>query len=197
MPKTQLSITGQIALTLAIVLFLSIAFTLAGFMASRQERDKIAAFASDGAVATGTITAKRIHIVPVSKVSVCWLDLTFKSDDGATRNGSMVVANSIYDRYAVGSAVPVTYVKSRPEWFYVPGEAPTERSVGISVAMFKYGGIMSLLCVVGLLVLLFRHLGGGTPTGQSPTRQQLDRATGYRGSNQSRSNFGLKGRAGM
>src|SRR5215510_7334918 len=52
---------------------------------------------------------------------------------------SINVANTVYDRDAVGSQVPVTYVKSKPEYFYIPGTEPTQRDVGISDAMFKYG----------------------------------------------------------
>jgi uncharacterized membrane protein len=51
--------------------------------------------------------------------------------------------------------VQVTYVKSKPEYFYIPGTQPTERDVGISNVMFKYGAIASAVFLVGLLGFLF------------------------------------------
>jgi hypothetical protein len=62
MSKTnQLSITAQIALAFGSVLFFSIIVTLVGFLAANQERQKMAAFASEGVA--GTVASKRIDSV--------------------------------------------------------------------------------------------------------------------------------------
>jgi len=156
MQKTvQLSITQQIVLTLAVLLFFSLAVTFAGYMATGQTREKMTGFASDGAVASGVITKKYINTVGPGKTMVHWLDLTYTTADGASRAESVNVANTIHDRYIVGSPVQVTYVKSKPEYFYIPGTQPTERDVGISNVMFKYGAIASAVFLVGLLGFLF------------------------------------------
>src|SRR5262249_2908401 len=95
-----------------------------------------------------------------SGIWVYWLDLTFKTEDGSTRNQSAQVANTIFDGYKVGSPVRVTYVRSKPDWFYVPGEEPTERDAGIMAGMHKYGAIASLLSAVGLVIWYFMSRGG-------------------------------------
>jgi hypothetical protein len=89
--------------------------------------------------------------------------LTFKTEDGSTRNQSTQIANSIFDRYRVGGPVKVTYARSKPEWFYVPGEEPTGRNVGMSVGMKKYGAIAGIFSALGLVGLFFKNRGGGTP----------------------------------
>src|SRR5262245_11841702 len=121
MKKSELSIAQQIALSLVVLLLLSVGVTTGGYMAGAQDREKIAGFASDAATATGTITKKYIHSVGPGRDWVYWLDPTFVTQDGVSRASSINVANTVYDRDAVGSQVPVTYVKSKPEYFHVPG----------------------------------------------------------------------------
>src|SRR5262249_29032397 len=61
MPNThQLSVTAHIGLTLGCVLLFSIILTLVGSLAADEVRQKMASFASEGVVASGTITDKRI-----------------------------------------------------------------------------------------------------------------------------------------
>jgi hypothetical protein len=67
----------------------------------------------------------------------------------------------VHDRYDVGSRVPVTYVKSRPEYFYIPGAEPTARDVGIADGMFRYGAIASAVFLAGLIGLFFVGRGQG------------------------------------
>jgi hypothetical protein len=95
MPKSQLSTKAQIGVVLGVLMFFSVAITIAGFAASAQTSDKMAAFASDGAVVTGTITKKYIH--GVAKNWVYWLDVRFTSQDGVTHDESTNVANTIFD----------------------------------------------------------------------------------------------------
>src|SRR5438270_6342688 len=106
MPKSQLSVKAQIGLCLGVLLFFSLILTIVGFAASSQTRQKMAAFASDGATVTGTITNKYIH--SVSRNWVYWLDVSFKTQDGKTHNASTNVVNTIYDSLDVGGPVHVT-----------------------------------------------------------------------------------------
>lgn len=179
MKKTELSVAQQIVLSLSALLLLSVGVTIAGYMAGMQDREKIAGFASNAATATGIITKKYINSVGPGRVWVYWLDLTFETQDGRSRASSINVANSVYDRYAVGARVSVTYVKSKPEYLHIPGAEPTPRDVGIADGMFKYGAVASAIFLAGLIGLFFLSRGhGGTPP--SPTPEQLARATGGR-----------------
>jgi len=188
----QLSITAQIALVLGSVLFFSIIMTLVGFLAANQERQKIAAFVSEPVVVTGTITSKRIDSVrpTAGGIWVYWLDVAFRTEDRSTRNQSTQVANSIFDRLQVGGPVKVTYVRSKPEWFYVPGDEPTERSVSMSVGMQKYGTIAGIVSALGLIGMLFKGRGGGTPADGIPAPRLPTSAPARPMSSQSRANFG-------
>jgi hypothetical protein len=183
--STQLSVTGQIGLTLGCVLLFSIILTAVGFLAADEVRQKMASFASEGVTVTGSITDKRIVRTTKSGIWVYWLDLTFKTENGSTRNQSAEVANSIFDKYQVGSPVRVTYVRSKPDWFYVPGGEPTERDAGIMAGMHKYGAIASLVSVVALVVLFFVSRGRTSP--QAPATDLARRIQG-----QSRPNFGTR-----
>jgi hypothetical protein len=188
MGKTQLSTTAQVGLVLGVALLFSIIFTFVGFLAADEIRQKMTAFASDGVTVTGTITDKRIVRTTRSGIWVHWVDLTFKTEDGSTRNQSAQVANTIYDAYRVGGPVRVTYVRSKPDWFYVPGEEPTERDAGIMAGMHKYGAIAALLSAVGLVVLFFKSRGG-TPAGGLPPPSRISPRPM---SGQSRTNFGTR-----
>jgi hypothetical protein len=88
--------------------------------------------------------------------------------------------------------VQVTYVKSKTEYFHIPGTAPTERDVGISDGMFRYGAIASAMLLVALLGLLFTGRAGGTPTGASPTSGQVNRVAGQCGATPGRAGFGTR-----
>jgi hypothetical protein len=106
-------------------------------------------------------------------VWVHWLDVTFATADGVTHTKSANVANTIYDRYAVGRPVQVTYVKSNPDYFHIAGTEPTQRDVGISDGMFRYGAIASAVCLVGLVGALL--VGGGrgdAPAPRAPLREE-------------------------
>jgi hypothetical protein len=191
MKKTELSVAQQIVLSLSALLLLSVGVTVAGYMAGMQDREKIAGFASDAATATGIITKKYINSVGPGRVWVYWLDLSFETQDGVSRASSINVANSVYDRYALGAHVPVTYVKSKPEYFHIPGTEPTQRDVGMADGMFKYGAVASAVFLAGLICLLFLSRGqGGAPP--SPAAEQLARATGSRPPSPSRANFGSR-----
>jgi hypothetical protein len=190
MKKTELSVAQQIVLSLS-ALLLSVGVTVAGYMAGMQDREKIAGFASDAATATGIITKKYINSVGPGRVWVYWLDLSFETQDGVSRASSINVANSVYDRYALGAHVPVTYVKSKPEYFHIPGTEPTQRDVGMADGMFKYGAVASAVFLAGLICLFFLSRGqGGAPP--SPAAEQLARATGSRPPSPSRANFGSR-----
>jgi hypothetical protein len=192
---TRLSMNAQIGLVLGIVLLFSIILSFAGFMAANEVRQKMAAFASDPVVVTGTITQKRIDSVrpTAGGIWVYWLDLAFKTQDGSTRRESTQVANSIFDKYEVGDPVQVTYVRTKPEWFHVPGGAPAARDAGIMAGMQKYGAIAGLISAVGLVGWFFTSRGGGMPAGGTPSLQPPAGASVRMPRQQPRTTFGTRG----
>lgn len=162
MPKSKLSMKEQVGLCLGVLLFFSIALTIAGFAGSSQTRQKMAAFAADGATVTGTITDKYIH--NVSRNWVYWLDVSFKATDGKIHRESTNVVNTIYDGLEIGGPVQVTYVKSNPAWFYVVGDTPTDRDISISEGMTTYSIIAGILLSIALVVLVMWNRSGTPPT---------------------------------
>ena len=165
--RRKLTLKENILLVLGSALVFSIIFTVVGPLASHQTSDKIAAFAADGATTTGKVTGKRMEMVMVSKVMTWWLQVEFKTEKGDDRLDSLLVANSIYDRYDVGDPIRVTYVKSNPGWFYIPGAEPTARDVAITDGMSKYGRLAAGASLIGILVVLFAGRGGRAPTGRA------------------------------
>jgi len=190
-PKSQLSMKAQVGLCLGVLFFFALILTVVGFAASNQTRQKMAAFAADGATVTGTITNKYIH--SASRNWVYWLDVTFKGQDGKYHYQSTNVPNTIYDGLTIGGPVQVTYAKSNPEWFYVAGDAPTDRDVAIFEGMFRYGIIATLMLLIALLVFLVWNRGGGTPTG-SVTAAPSPRASFRSSLPKNRAGFGTRQR---
>src|SRR5262245_22967436 len=179
MKKTELTIAQQIVLSLSVLLLLSVGVTIAGYMAGMQDREKIAGFASEAATATGIITKKYINSVGPGRVWVYWLDLSFETQNGGSRASSINDANSVYDRYPVGARVPVTYVKSKPEYFHIPGTEPTQRDVGTADGMFKYGAVASAVLLAAPIGVFFLcRAQGDSPPPATP--EQLARARGSR-----------------
>lgn len=189
-PKSQLSAKAQIGLCLGVLLFFSIALTIAGYMAANQTSARMTAFASDGATVTGTITKKYIH--SVTKNWVYWLDVRFTSADGVMHNVSANVPNSIWYNYDAEGPVQVTYSRSNPQWFYVAGDAPTRREAGISNGMFEYGLIASLFIAIVLVAFLFWNRGGGSSSGARVDAPSSTIASFRPPQRQTRTGFGLR-----
>jgi hypothetical protein len=192
----QLSKNAQVGLVLGVLLVFSGILTFVGHMAADETRQKMVAFATEPMVVTGTIAQKRIDSVrpTAGGIWVYWLDVKFGIEDGTTLNQSTQVANSIWDRYETGDPVKVTYVRSKPSWFYVPGGEPTARDAGIMVGMNRYGLIASVLFAGSLLGWIVWCRGGDAggnnhgptrPIGRAPPTRDL------RG--QARATFGLRG----
>jgi hypothetical protein len=152
-----MSLNAQVGLTLGMLLFFSMVFTLVGYLASNQERDKIAGLAREPVVAPGMIVGKHVDIVRPTKgaTQVHWLDVSFPTESGTPLKQSQQVANTVYDRYDVGDPVKVTYVRSKPEWFFVPGTTPTARDVSMMDGMFEYGLMGVAVFLVGFLAWFF------------------------------------------
>ena len=150
-------------LILASVLVLSLFAAVFGYTSAETTRQKIAAFSADPGFATGIVT--NWEITNVARSPEYWLDVTFHAQDGTARNVSANVQKSLFDSVRIGSSVPVTYVRSRPEWFYVADELPTDRqAVGLDW-LFRLATVASVLSAIGLFVKLFAGGNAGAAAG--------------------------------
>ena len=149
----QLSVNAQIGLVLGVLCLFSVILTFVGYMAGDQVRQKIALFASEPVVTTGLISGKHYDIVRPTQgaIEVDWLDVRFTTESGEVRKDSQQVVNTVYARYSAGDPVEISYARSKPEWFFVPGTRPTSWDITTSDAMFEYGAMGSvffLICFV-------------------------------------------------
>jgi hypothetical protein len=151
---------------LASVLVLSLVATFFGYTKAEETRQKIAAFAADSTDTTGIVT--NWEITNVSRSPEYWLDVTFHAQDGTTRNVSANVQEGLFHHARIGSSVPVTYVRSRPEWFYLADEVPTDRQAVALDWLFRLGAGASVLTAIGLLFRFFRDGTGGASAGSAP-----------------------------
>jgi Protein of unknown function (DUF3592) len=197
--SNALSKNAQVGLALGVLLVFSAIFTFVGHVAADETRQKMAAFAAEPVVATGTIAQKRIDSVrpTAGGIWVYWLDVRFTIQDGTTLNQSIEVANSTWDRYETGDPVQVTYARSNPAWFYVPGGEPTARDAGIMDGMNRYGMIASVLFAGGLLGWIVWSRGGSAGGGNpGPTRAGSPAPSAMRDMRvPPRTTFGLRGSA--
>jgi hypothetical protein len=184
LPRYNLSTTGQIALSFECLLFVSLLMAGGGYMAMKQEREKLAGFASDRATATGTVTRKYKEMSNGSPIGYD-LEVSFTAANGSTSRQSFRVAVSDFDRHNVGNPVPVTYVRSNPYWFHIPGAEPD----GANLEFLRWlenlfvGG--SIFFAVGFLASLYLAGKAGKPTGADaeprPTRASTGQMPGPSG----------------
>jgi hypothetical protein len=160
MPDTQTFPSPAMKiLILASLLVISLIATVYGYTSAATMRQKMTAFAADSVTTTGTVT--NWQITNVARSPDYWLDISFASKDGATHNVSASVDKPLFDNQKIGGSVEITYVRSRPEWFYVADEAPSDKQAAGLDWLFRLGALASLLCAIGLAFRLFGGGGGG------------------------------------
>lgn len=163
MPKW---IKDRIGVLLLGLLIFSLILTVTGFVASFEAQRKTAAFASDSRSVSGVVSNK--YILDLSQERTYWIyvhsvhrtqsnmfDVSFQTEDGRFHSGSTEVTDAVYELAQVGDPIKVTYVRSRPDWFYVADDAPTDQDATVFVAMFRYAGVASLLILILLGMFVF------------------------------------------
>jgi hypothetical protein len=165
-------------LILASLLALALFAAVFGYTSAQATRQKIAAFAADSAVATGVVT--NWEISNVARSPEYWLNVTFHAQDGTARKVSANVQKPLFDSLKIGSSVPVTYVRSRPEWFYVADEVPTDRQAVALDWLFRLGALASVLSALGLFVRLFTGGNGGASAGGASLGMERPAASSVR-----------------
>jgi hypothetical protein len=104
------------------------------------------------------------------------LEASFTTADGSKHKQSFRIPPAIYNRYSLGGSVPVTYVKSKPWLFYIPGAEPDEGSIATLRTMghwFLGASIVlgiSFLVGLGLALMSRKNAGAGAGGGSAAPR---------------------------
>ena len=136
----------------ALLMFLMCTVALTFFLLiwSLDTRAKVSAFAREGMVAQGVVLDKAWSYKASTashNVQVRFVDL-----DGVEHTSWTQIHPLIYERLSVRGPVRVTYLRSKPQTFYLSDDAPTrERETG-----FVYGAIGSGVIAVILSVIALR-----------------------------------------
>src|SRR5262249_61862717 len=129
-------------------------------------RERLADFASDSVTGTGIITRKFTEVMTASPLYYD-LEASFTAADGSKHKQSFRVPPAVYNRYSLGSSVPVTYVRSKPYLFHIPGAEPDGSNLEALRTIHKGSVAASGFRGIGFLVglcLAFRarkSVGGG------------------------------------
>src|SRR5262249_21986282 len=126
--QTKLSTLESVVLCLGEAFVFSLLLVGAGYMAQQQQRERLADFASDSVADTGIITRKFTEVMNGNTLYYD-LEASFTAADGSKHKQSFRIPPAIYSRYGLGSSVPVTYVKSKPYLFYIPGAEPDDSNL--------------------------------------------------------------------
>src|SRR5262249_32757894 len=136
----------------ALLMFLmcTAAMTLFLLIWSLDTRAKVSAFASEGTVAQGVVLDKNWSYKASTashNVQVRFVDV-----DGTERTSWTQTHPLVYERLSVRGPVKVTYLRSKPQTFYLLDDGPTSaRATG-----FVYGAIGCGLITVILSFFLLR-----------------------------------------
>jgi hypothetical protein len=170
--QSPLSKTDQtrvgLCVTCACLLLVSLLLAGGGYMAQRQERGRLAAYASDSATATGGVVGRSTEVMNGS-VYYYDLDTSYTSPDGAVHKQTFRVPSSIFDTYEVGSSIPVTYVRSEPELFYAPGAEPDPANLQFLQSLETYSALAAVPAFFCFLVSLFAACNVGKQVGAPAT----------------------------
>ena len=114
---------------------------------SLDTREKVSAFAREGMVAQGVVLDKAwSYKASAASHSV---QVRFADLDGIERTTWIQTHPLIYERLSVRGPVRVTYLRSKPQTFYLSDDAPTlGRATGFVYAAIGCGVIALILSVV-------------------------------------------------
>jgi hypothetical protein len=147
------SFNKRLYYALLMLLMCSAASTFFLLIWSLDTRTKVSAFANEGTATQGLLLDKAWSYKARTasyNVQVSFVDL-----DGVERTKWIRTHSLIYERLSVRGPVGVTYLRSKPQTFYLSNDAPTlERATG-----FVYGaigcGVIAL--ILSVIVLRLRH----------------------------------------
>ena len=187
--QTKLSPLQSVVLCLGAAFLFSLLMVGGTYMAQQQERERLADFASDSTAGTGVITRKFTEVMNGNTLFYD-LEASFTAADQSTHKQSFRVPPAIYNRYGLGGSVPVTYVKSKPYLFYIPGAEPDDSNTQALRTMHNWSfgasillGVAFLVCLG--LVLMARKSSGGDDLAPRPAEATMRQTPRF-----SRTSFG-------
>ena len=186
MPKW---ITDHIGACLVGLLIFSLLLTVTGFVVSWEAKRQLNAFALESRSVTGVVSDKYGRTFAGTKTY--FVAVSFRLQDGSLSSGSTEVTDAIFDRSQTGNPIRVTYVQSRPDWFYVGDDGPSNHDAVVFTGIFRYAIIGSLvvLILLGTFVFWPTQSERGDSSGADasrPLRQQPQARTRDRAASQFR-----------
>src|SRR5262249_10954090 len=123
--------------------------TLFAAVWSLDTRAKVSAFAREGTVAKGTVLDKAwSYKASTASYNV---QVRYTDADGNERTTWTQTHPLVFERLSVRSPVAVTYLRSKPQTFYLADDAPTAaRATGFIYAALACGVMTVILCVAVL-----------------------------------------------
>jgi len=92
------------------------------------------------------------------------------TSDGTHHRSDPDVEKAVFENARIGGSVPIVYLQSQPDTFFLVGQEPTEAGLSFMRGVFRVG-LGCLALTLGLLVWQWpRHKGNGSPTSRvAPT----------------------------
>lgn len=135
---------------LLLLLMLSAALTLFMLIWSLDTRQKVSAFAKEGIVTQGVVLDKAWSYR--AGATYHHVQVRFVGPDGVERTDWTQTHPLVYDRLSVRGPVRITYLRSKPQTYYLPDDAPTLEQT----TWFAYGAIGCGVLTVILSVIVLR-----------------------------------------
>ena len=118
---------------------------------SLDTRAKVSAYAKEGVVTQGVVLDKAwSYKASTTRYNA---QVRFADLDGAEHTSWIQTHPLVYDRLSVRGPVTVTYLRSKPQTFYLSNDAPSlERATGFVYGAIGCGVITIILSVIVLLL---------------------------------------------
>jgi hypothetical protein len=145
---------------LGLICFVIISLVIAGtgYFRSHWLADEIAELNADGATGFGKIVDKT-SVFRNNNLNYDFV-IEYVDPDLTRHRKGQSTYKSEYESKPIGSSVPILYIKSKPDTFYMVGHEPKSAEISL-MRYFLYGG---LGCLGVTLTLLATMWGGGGPS---------------------------------
>src|SRR5258708_4105445 len=162
--------------TAGMFLLLSLIPLVAGYVRGHQVRADAVAFAKEGVETVGKVISKTSEFVRNQQRYMVYFE--YHGPDGVVYQESEVLpGSSSFDDYRIGGPITLTYLRSRPNHFYLPAYTPNEKYAHI-FDIFFYIGIAGTLASLGCIAFLWH---GGSRGGRARPTPRPRRSAAARG----------------
>jgi hypothetical protein len=165
MDNAPFRVTPQ--MTAGALLLLALIPLVAGYIRGHQVRADAVAFAQEGVQTVGKVLNKTSEFVRNSQRYTVYFE--YKGPDEVTyQESEQLPGSTSYDDYRVGGPITLTYLRSRPDHFYLPVYTPGEQYAHIFDVFFYIGGAGTLVALGWLALLWVGGSGGSAPAMPQP-----------------------------